>query len=213
MSSTLYTCRRDYQGLFDSIRKNTQLMADPAFQLSLIGKGELALPADLTSKVTKHDSLSYKAYYRLIQGSRGLLTAFASDVYNTVKASSSVTTALVCGTPLVMTKETLVAYNFLTGVRCCFVLGCGPLCPDNARQHASNGLQDAVIMSDGNDAGAMQRALSLSDAVVEAQLFAVEAIRVKLSLRNQLLLMRKLMHGSISVSQLVRCRSMRHNSD
>ena len=213
MSFNLDTCRRDYQGLFNSIRKNTQLMADPAFQLSLIGKGELALPADLTSKVTKHDSLPYKAYYRLIQGSRGLLTTFASDVYNTGKASSSVTTALVCATPLVMTKETLVAYNFLTEVRCCFVLGCGPLCPDGPQQHAFNGLQDAVIISDGNDADAMQHALSLSDGAVEAQLLAAEAIRVKLSLRNQLLLMRKPMHGSISMSQLVRCRSMRHNSD
>ena len=195
MNCPLYACRRDYQGLFDSIRGNTQLMADPAFQLSLIGKGELALPAGLASKVTKHDSLPYKDYYRLIQGSRGLLTAFASDVYNTVKASSSVTTALVCATPLVMTKEALAAYNFLTEVRCCFVLRCGPFCPDCPQKHGFDGLQDAVIISDGNDADAMQRALSLPDGAVEAKLSAVEAIRAKLSLRNQLLLMRKLMHG------------------
>ena len=52
-----------------------------------------------------------------MQSSLGLLTAFASDVYYTEKASSSVAAALMCGVPLVTPKRTIETYTYLTEVR------------------------------------------------------------------------------------------------
>ena len=44
---------------------------------------------------------------------RAVLPAFASDVYYTSKASSSVAAALICGTPLLANLQLLRAYSYL----------------------------------------------------------------------------------------------------
>ena len=44
---------------------------------------------------------------------RAVLPAFASDVYYTAKASSSVAAALICGTPLLAGPQLLRAYSYL----------------------------------------------------------------------------------------------------
>lgn len=53
-------------------------------------------------------------YYRTVQEAMAVLPAFASDVYYKTKASSSVATAITCGTPLVADRELLKAYSYLS---------------------------------------------------------------------------------------------------
>ena len=52
-------------------------------------------------------------YYRAIQGALAVLPAFASPVYLTRKASSSVAAAVICGTPLLADAALLRAYSYL----------------------------------------------------------------------------------------------------
>lgn len=48
-----------------------------------------------------------------MQDAVAVLPAFASNVYYTSKASSSVATAITCGTPLLADEELLAAYSYL----------------------------------------------------------------------------------------------------
>lgn len=49
-----------------------------------------------------------------MQEALAVLPAFASDVYYKSKASSTVATAITCGTPLVADQELLTAYSYLS---------------------------------------------------------------------------------------------------
>lgn len=49
----------------------------------------------------------------MIQGALAVLPAFASPVYLTHKASSSVAAAVICGTPLLADAALLDAYSYL----------------------------------------------------------------------------------------------------
>lgn len=64
-------------------------------------------------------------YYRAIRASLAVVPAFASDVYYTKKASSSVAAAMVCGTPLLAEPEMLEHYTYLSKV-CTVGLWCLP---------------------------------------------------------------------------------------
>jgi hypothetical protein len=55
----------------------------------------------------------WQEYYRAIQGTLAVLPAFASPVYLTRKASSSVAAAVICGTPLLADAALLQAYSYL----------------------------------------------------------------------------------------------------
>jgi hypothetical protein len=54
-------CRRNYSAVFESILESPELMQTPGVVLTLIGYGDLAIPAILEDKVAKRVSLSYKA--------------------------------------------------------------------------------------------------------------------------------------------------------
>ncbi len=62
-----------------------------------------------------------------MQDAVAVLPAFASNVYYTSKASSTVATAITCGTPLLADDELLAAYSYLPKdavflkVCCCFI--------------------------------------------------------------------------------------------
>ena len=56
---------------------------------------------------------SAQEYYIAIQGALAVLPAFASPVYLTRKASSSVAAAIICGTPLLADPALLQAYSYL----------------------------------------------------------------------------------------------------
>ncbi len=56
---------------------------------------------------------AWQEYYRAIQGALAVLPAFASPVYLTRKASSSVAAAVICGTPLLADAALLQAYSYL----------------------------------------------------------------------------------------------------
>lgn len=77
-------------------------------------------------------SLGMQKYYRIVKDSFGVLPAFASDIYYTKKASSSVATALICGTPLIADQKMLSSYPYL--VKVCFL-----------QQHISHQASFAII--------------------------------------------------------------------
>ena len=79
-------------------------------------------------------------YYRAIRASLAVVPAFASDIYYTKKASSSVAAALIVGTPLLADEQLLKHYTYLSKVasRRCSLLCAAPLLP--ARPHGLRGL-------------------------------------------------------------------------
>jgi len=50
----------------------------------------------------------------VVHDALAVLPAFASNVYYTTKASSSVAAAIICGTPLLADHELLAAYSYLS---------------------------------------------------------------------------------------------------
>lgn len=56
----------------------------------------------------------WQDYYRVVQQALAVLPAFASSVYYTTKASSSVAAALICGTPLLANAQLLAAYSYMS---------------------------------------------------------------------------------------------------
>ena len=58
-------------------------------------------------------------YYRTIRSTLAVVPAFASDIYYTKKASSSVAAAMVCGTPLLADQTMVDHYPYLSKVGCC----------------------------------------------------------------------------------------------
>ena len=65
------------------------------------------------SQEGKRQPTRAQEYYRAIQGALAVLPAFASPVYLTRKASSSVAAAIICGTPLLADPALLQAYSYL----------------------------------------------------------------------------------------------------
>jgi hypothetical protein len=61
MTCPAFACRRNYSAVFESILESPELMQTPGVVLTLIGYGDLAIPAILEDKVAKRVSLSYKA--------------------------------------------------------------------------------------------------------------------------------------------------------
>ena len=53
-------CRRKYSQVFSEILGNERLLNDSRFHLTLIGQGQVDLPPELASKVTKLANLDYK---------------------------------------------------------------------------------------------------------------------------------------------------------
>ena len=49
----------------------------------------------------------------MVQQALAVLPAFASSVYYTAKASSSIAAALICGTPLLADDQLLAAYSYM----------------------------------------------------------------------------------------------------
>lgn len=56
------TClpRRNYSNMFSEILASGSLMSNPAFQLHLIGRGTVEVPASLSGVVTTEESLPYE---------------------------------------------------------------------------------------------------------------------------------------------------------
>lgn len=66
--------------------------------------------------------------------------------------------------------------------------------------------QDAVVLSDGDSARAMAAALGMSEGGWETRMIAIDAIRSKLMLQNQLLVHR-LIRVPTSIMQFIHCRT------
>ncbi|KAK9837010.1 hypothetical protein WJX81_006780 [Elliptochloris bilobata] len=105
--------RRNYTAIFEGIQRTPALMQGEGVVLTLIGHGDLLIPAPLQGKVVKRTSLNYKEYYSVIRGALAVLPAFASPIYLTHKASSSVAAAIISGTPLLADEALLRAYSYL----------------------------------------------------------------------------------------------------
>lgn len=56
---TVLHCRRNYNGLFESILHHVGLMQHTGFVLRLIGRGEVVIPPGLHGKVVKEPDLAY----------------------------------------------------------------------------------------------------------------------------------------------------------
>lgn len=52
-------CRRNYNGLFESILHHEGLMQNDYFALRLIGRGDVAIPPGLLGKIVKEPDLAY----------------------------------------------------------------------------------------------------------------------------------------------------------
>ncbi|KAK9803980.1 hypothetical protein WJX72_009953 [[Myrmecia] bisecta] len=106
--------RRNYAQTFEEIAESPELAGNPDFVLHVIGQGNVDVPASLEHRIIIDTALPYKEYYASIRGCLAVLPAFASNMYYTKKASSSVAAAVVCKTPLIADEQLLKSYTYLT---------------------------------------------------------------------------------------------------
>lgn len=66
-------------------------------------------------------------------------------------------------------------------------------------------MQDAVVLSEGDASAAIQIIMQLSEGALEAKFIAMDAVRSKLLLQNQLL-MRRVLQRHTSIAQLINCK-------
>ena len=111
--------RRDYASIFSQLEK---LLNSPGLDrskvskisLHVVGHGSAPLaPETIRNHVFIDSDLQYLDYYPLLSRTVALLPAFATDDYLDSKASSSIPTSLMAGTPLVADKYILDAYAYL----------------------------------------------------------------------------------------------------
>jgi hypothetical protein len=114
VQGSVHKSRRNYSGLVGSIAEYSN-KGHSKFKVVVLGSnGKIKIPVEAEDFVELRYNLPYPEYYRVIQHSFGLLTAFSTDVYFEKKASSSVAASMICGTPLLTQSETLKAYSFLS---------------------------------------------------------------------------------------------------
>ena len=113
MQGSIDDSRRNYRGILADINYKKDAIP-PEFQLIILGNGSCALPEGIRSVVRLRQNEKFPEYYGVIQNNSALLTAFASEVYYTEKASSSVAASLMCRTPLLTTTETFRTYSYLS---------------------------------------------------------------------------------------------------
>lgn len=111
--------RRNYASVFSQLE---ELLSFPGLDRSKVGKISLHVvghgsaplaPEIIRDHVFIDSDLEYLDYYPLLSHTVALLPAFATDDYLDRKASSSVPTSLMAGTPLVADKYILDAYSYL----------------------------------------------------------------------------------------------------
>jgi hypothetical protein len=114
IQGTLNRAKRSYSDLFLDIAKyNSEL--HPNFHLSIVGRGtRLTAPDEIAHCVEIIRNESYCNYFGRIMHSVALLTAFASNIYFTKKASSTVAASLIAQVPLLTEERTLRVYNYLS---------------------------------------------------------------------------------------------------
>jgi hypothetical protein len=115
-----YSRGRDYDTVFPLLQKMILAAEErnddsvEATNLHLVGFGQHPdMPADLQSHVIFDERLDYTEFYSTLAQSDAIMTAFSSEEYYTVKASSSVAAALIAGTPLVGDAKLLKSYGYL----------------------------------------------------------------------------------------------------
>ena len=111
--------RRDYASAFSHLE---ELLSSPGLDrsevsklsLHVLGSGSAPLaPETIRDHVIIDSNYKFLDYYPLISHTVALLPAFATDYYLDRKASSSVPTSLMAGTPLVADQRILDAYRYL----------------------------------------------------------------------------------------------------
>lgn len=82
------------------------------------GLAKPVVPSDLKNQVTFHEQLDYQGYYSLLSQMDVILPAFSTTEmggidYYVNKASSTISTSLIAGVPLVANERLLKAYSYL----------------------------------------------------------------------------------------------------
>jgi hypothetical protein len=114
IQGTLNQAKRSYSELFLDVAKYHSELP-PHFHLSILGRGaKLRVPENIAQSIDIIRNECYCAYYGHIMRSVALLTAFASNVYFTMKASSTVAASLITQVPLLTEMKTLQVYNYLS---------------------------------------------------------------------------------------------------
>mmetsp|Transcript_15131 Transcript_15131/g.44628 ORF Transcript_15131/g.44628 Transcript_15131/m.44628 type:complete len:203 (-) Transcript_15131:136-744(-) len=112
--------RRNYTGIWaemsEQLDADGALRSDRRYVVNVIGSGDrekLLLPAALQPRVRVQSGLRYGQFYDAVAASLALLPALASPAYLDRKFSSTVTTSLITGVPVIVPSEFLKAYAFL----------------------------------------------------------------------------------------------------
>ncbi|GAB4816905.1 hypothetical protein N2152v2_003951 [Parachlorella kessleri] len=141
IQGAIFKARRNYNDVFQAARVVGARLRAGNESLLLVGAkvSRLEVPADVQALIREAPGLPYKAgqggegygvqdFFELLTQCRALVTAFASDEYFTIKASSTIATALNLGVPLLTEARTRPAYSFLP--------------PGGLLEHASPGKRD-----------------------------------------------------------------------
>lgn len=114
-----YDKGRDYPMVFENLiqfikgAEERQESADGT-NLHLVGFGvHPPVPDDLRDHVIFDERLDYTEFYNCLRQTDAVMTAFSSEEYYQVKASSTVPAALIAGTPLVGDRKLLKNYRYL----------------------------------------------------------------------------------------------------
>lgn len=114
-----YARGRDYNMVFKHLAKIIEAATAreqpvEATNVHLVGFGSHPeVPKELESHVIFDERLDYTDFYNTLKQTDAVLTAFSSDSYYLIKASSSVPAALIAGTPLIGNKRLLQTYQYL----------------------------------------------------------------------------------------------------
>ena len=113
MQGTIHTRRRNYNSVITELFEKSSSVPNQ-FRLILLGNGNYTLPVDYSPIISMLQNAAYPEYYEIIEQSIGLLTAFGSKAYLSVKASSTIAASFICHTPLVTESNTLNTYSYIS---------------------------------------------------------------------------------------------------
>ncbi|GLI59260.1 hypothetical protein VaNZ11_001107 [Volvox africanus] len=112
--------RRNYSSLWKQMEARREELtsgyAKALFRINLLGKGQedrLGLPQELEPLVNVHRRLRYLGFFEQLHHSFAILPLLAGPRYLTHKFSSSVLSALISGTPLIVDQAFLAAYGMV----------------------------------------------------------------------------------------------------
>lgn len=108
--------RRNYQGLFDLLEAHETHSEGVAWSLAIVGKGasRLEVPPHLRPRIDLYDSIPFQQYYEIVSASDFVLAALSTHMhYDSERATSTVPTAILAQTPVLLTQRYLQLYPCL----------------------------------------------------------------------------------------------------